>query len=475
MRHLQGALRARGRAAAWLAAVALAAVALPCGPARAASLGLEQCIIMAAEASSGVKQGAYRSRWEEEKLKAATRRFFPKMDLQLSHEPKVDYFGRPIEDKDIYASEVQFTQPLYKSGALTLAYDQAKQGMRLAELLSQKERLEAARKVVPAYYKLISARTVHKIRSSLLAKARQLQDLAQHGFDLGHLRKEDVLSASAKRLEVAYQAEEAASESREAAYQLKELLKMPREQVLKVRDQEPDYKPPKGPDELLDQAQKANPELLHARASEDYQKLGLSAAEAKEGPRFNLVGRYGLEGDDFPGPDKFYSVMLNFEMNFGDSTATAFYGTEHQFENRFAFYDRERDLQRKGVKLSILDGSSPAAEIAEARMRRLQARDEVLDTRAKLRSELLTLWQELERQRARMDLAGQQQSLQSERLAVARARLKTGSAPPAKVLERQLDLADAEVRLVEARFDRARILSQMCILTGGELCLKDLH
>lgn len=475
MKHLRYKRKAGLRAAALAAGLALAALALNCSPAAAASLGLDQCILMAAEASSGVKKGAYRSRWEDAKLKAATRRFFPKVDLQLSHEPKVDYFGRPIEDKDIYSSEVQFTQPLYKSGALTLARDQAEEGMRLAGLLSEKERLEAARKVVPAYYKLISARKVGKIRGGLLGKARQLQELARRGYDLGKLRKEDVLSASAKRLDVAYQAAEAKSESRQAAYQLKELLKMPREQKLNVRDQEPDYKPPQGPDDLLARAQRANPELLHAKASEDYQRLGLSAAEAKEGPRFNLVGRYGLEGDDFPGPDKFYSVMLNFEMNFGDSTASAFYGTEHQFQNEVAFYEKARDLQRKGVRLSLLDGSSPAAEIAEARMKRLQARDEVLDTRAKLRSEILSLWEDLQRQRSLMDLAGQQRALQTERLAVARARLGAGNAPPAEVLERQLDLADAEVRLVKARFDRARILSQMCILTGGKLCLKDLH
>lgn len=462
------------RAKTVLTLLTLAALGLFCaGAALAEPLGLSDCIALATDSSSGVKLAKYQKEWEQEKLDAAQRRFFPQMDLKFAHEPKTDYFGRPIEDIDTYTSQVKLIQPLYKSGALTLSRDHAQEGLKVAGLLSEKERLDASRKVVPAYYRLLSSRRVHQIRQGLLSQAQELQELAQKGYDLGQLRREELLAASAKRLEVAYEAAQADSESKQAAYELKELLGMPREYVLKVKNQEPDYKTPATADELLYKAQSNNVALQHARASEKYHLLGLQAAEAEEMSRFNLEGAYGLEGDEFPGNDKFYSLMLTWEMNFGDSTAKAFYGREHQYENPWAFYDKERDLQRKGISFSVLDGSSKAIAIAKARMERLRARDDAIDAQDKLRTELLVLWQELKRQRSLMDLAGQQQNLQTERLAVARTRFDTGSAPPAEVLERQLDLADAEAKLIEARSERARILSQMCILSGEELCLKD--
>lgn len=71
------------------------------------------------------------------------------------------------------------------------------------------------------------------------------------------------------------------------------------------------------------------------------------------------------------------------------------------------------------------------------------------------------------------ELASKQSDLQGERLAVARAKAEAGSATPAEVLERELDLANARARLIQWDFERDRILATICLITGDQLKLKD--
>lgn len=90
---------------------------------------------------------------------------------------------------------------------------------------------------------------------------------------------------------------------------------------------------------------------MQAQPEELYQSLGLGVAETLSMPRFSLVGRYGLEGEEFPGPDKYSGVVVQCDINFGDVSAKTFYDYEHQKENETAFYFCDQELHRKGLRL----------------------------------------------------------------------------------------------------------------------------
>jgi outer membrane protein TolC len=216
-----------------------------------------------------------------------------------------------------------------------------------------------------------------------------------------------------------------------------------------------------------------NASLRLAKAEDEYQSMGLELAKAAQGPRFNLIGRYGLEGESFPGPDKYAGAMIQCDISFGDNSAKLFYDLERQYENRTAFYFENQDLYRKGLRLSFLDNNGGRVQEAEARYQRQKAREELRAARLKLRAELLSLLEELQRQEQMRELAAKQCDLQGERVSVARGKSADGAATPAEVLERELDLANAQARLVQADFERDRLLATLCLVTGDQLKLKD--
>jgi outer membrane protein TolC len=272
---------------------------------------------------------------------------------------------------------------------------------------------------------------------------------------------------------VGYQLAESRAQAINAGHTLKQLMGLEREQALDVKAQSPEYHPPGGAEELVERAMQDNAGLRLAKAEDEYQGLGLELAKAAQGPRFNLIGRYGAEGESFPGPDKYAGAMVQCDISFGDSSAKVFYDLESQRENRTAFYFQDQDLYRKGLRLSFLDNNGTVVQEAEARYQRQKAREELRAARLKLRAELLSLLEELRRQEQMRELAAKQRDLHGERVSVVRGRAAAGAATPAEVLERELDLANAQARLTQADFERDRLLATLCLVTGDQLKLKD--
>lgn len=459
-----------------LLALAVLPLALGAPPALAAQpLGLGACLDLAYKTSSQVGQGADQAQVEQEKLATAKRRFLPKLELDLANQPKVDYYGRPVDDTDHYTNDVKLTQPLYTGGVLMGRYEQAQQGVKKIGLGEDKSRLEVALEVVPVYYQLLAARQVSQLGQDLVAKAGDLVAGARQGVKEGYQRLEDLLHAEARLLEVSYKVTESKSQAQAAAYQIKELIGYEREQSVALEPQAPEFNPPAGAEQVLDQTFKHNASLKAAQAEDLYQSLGLGVAESLDMPRFSLVGRYGTEGDDFPGPDKYAGVMLQCDISFGDSSAKLYADYEHQNENPSAFYFQDQDINRRGLHLAFLDGSSNAQSRAEARLSRRKARDEVRDLRAKLETKILSLWDELKRQNELLALAAKQADLNSERVSVVRARREAGAATPAEVLEREMDLAEARTKVIQATYERYRVLAMLCLLSGQPLVCKDVQ
>ena len=434
------------------------------------SLGLMDCITKAKETTPRLDAIKDQSSWEQTKVDTSFRRFFPEMNIDLSHHPKLDYFGRPIEEADIYSTEFTLTQPLYTGGKLTNQRAQAKEGLKKVPLEKRKIELEVALDVIPSYYQAISFKEQAEQRSTLLDMARQQVKEAQEGVERGVLLREDMLDAKARLAELEYEATLAQSKAREALYRLKELMGIDRAMALELKPQLPTFKIPENSDAILKMAMKNNPSLVFSRAERSYRDLGLKLARSKDSSRFNLVGSFAFEGDEFPGDEKNYVVGLVWEMPFGDNTFKAYYKGERQFENEYALYYKNQSFQRKGISVSLLDGNSQAESIAENAYMLSKAQGELSENVRQLRIRILQLMEELKRQNELGALAEEQTKLNQERVQVARSLEKLGRTPPEEVLKRQQDLARSTAKSLDARYEKARIQATLCLLAGDKLC-----
>ncbi|MCB2187000.1 MAG: TolC family protein [Deltaproteobacteria bacterium] len=475
--------RAAAAAPLWLGAACLA-LTLAGAPGRAAAgspatagaetLSLGQCITQAVAASQQVGQTTELKVWEEAKEDASFRRLFPKVSVDLYHQPKVDFFGQPVEDQDLYTSEMKVTQPVWAGGALDLARERDAKGVAKADLQRNKAALEAALAVVPVYYEELTARRLGARQVELGRLAGDEVATAQRGLDLGRLRREDLLAAQARQAEIRYDQVRYQSQAREAAHHLNELMGYSREARFTTVPQAPLYNPPSQAEDLLQQALEHNAALGFARAEATYREVSFRHAKALDNSRVNLVGRFGLEGDTFPGPEKNAALMLVWELPIGDNSVKAFYEHERLFQNDYAFYFQEHDLRRKGLQFSFLDGSSKEPDIAERAYELRKAKGELADNLNQLKTKVFSLWEELRRQSELLELARQEEDLSRERVAVARARQAAGAEKPEEVLKREMDLARSQARALEAQCGRWRVLATMCLLSGGDLRLREV-
>ena len=455
--------------ALWLGASAPAAGAGEGGE----PLGLLECIQLAGQASyqhwglDGERDAA------QEEQEANERRFLPSLRLDLVQQPKVDYFGRPVEERDTYLSELRLTQPLYNP-ALPLGRDRALLDLDRIKLARHQVRVEAGLEVVGAYYALLAARRKAALRQELVPLARELAARVRQGVDQGLQRREDWLAAQARYLEASYDHAQGLSQAREEAGKLKALVGLPRAQRLELKAQEPANQPLPDARRAVAQALRDSPLVLAAQAQERLSETELRLAQERQGPRLDLEWRYGVEGDDFPGEEKSVLVMVKYQMTFGETGASAFYGWEHQFANPASFYYEQMDLQRKGISLNWLGEDTPTVTLARARARRLAAKGELRRRRLELRMRVAGLWEEYQRNQALLELAQGQVALGQERVQVARAKSDQGGLTPGERLDRELELARARDKEAEAVCQRARVVASLCLLSGRPLQLKEM-
>lgn len=456
------------------------APAKPQAAVRAEALGLMDCIDLAQANSAQVERSQGMSQWADAEQEAATLRFFPRVDLNLTHQPKVDFFGRPVdyvgplrEGDDVYASELKLTQPVY-SPEVARSLDQARQRRKSAELMKEGAGLDVALEVVANYYQVLAARQKSAVGQGLVDQARSLVESTRVAYESGRLLKEDYLEARARLMEVTYHVADSASQAREGAARLRTLLGLPSEARLPLKYQSPGYTPPADIQALVDKATKDSRFLSQAKAEEKLAAATLALAQSRHSGRLNLVGSYGLEGMDFPGDDKFAKLLLTYELELGEFGGSAYYGYEHQYENDVSFYYQDKDLQQRGVNLNWLGKrDSPVVEVAEAKARRFMAHSDLRARRMELARRVIVLQEEARRAGAQLEAAQSAETLLAERVEVIGSKVAAGRATPAEELEGRIDWAKARVKLIEARFARYEALTRLCLITGGDLNLSD--
>ena len=96
-------------------------------------LDLKACIVLAVQSDPEVNRAKDQATIGELlKSEAFKAMVLPRIDLETTYGPKLDYFGRPVfpDSESLYDSKVLFDKPLYKGGALKAQYEIGKKEIR---------------------------------------------------------------------------------------------------------------------------------------------------------------------------------------------------------------------------------------------------------------------------------------------------------------------------------------------------------
>lgn len=185
-------------------------------------------------------------------------------------------------------------------------------------------------------------------------------------------------------------------------------------------------------EQLIDMADRGAPSIQTARAATDAAESAVSSARSGYLPSLSFSGGWAWSDQEFPPTDRSWSISLR--------------GSYPLFNG----FQRETQVYQAQAR----------ADLASAQERA---------TRLNLRSDLEAAYSSAQAAQAGIDLALQSVELSEESLRVEQERYRLGLSTILDLQTAQITLSQAEVDLVQRRFDYQLALAQLEALLGQEL------
>jgi cobalt-zinc-cadmium efflux system outer membrane protein len=418
----------------------LAGLLVACAPARAAALGLDQCLALARQHAPALQAAAADVTRAEHAIRAAQAALRPKLNFdasfaQVNEAPKAvfDTPGLPaLQSRPVIKlgsasalnvkTELDYT--IY-SGGRDPALVRAAQADARGENSGRDEAdADLVLRVSQAYFREVSAGHLQSAAEEALAVARSHLDVAQARVQAGVVPKLDALRAD----ENASQREIARVRAREARRMARVALEtaigteLPPGEAL----DEPASPSPVAPDSsaALAAARAARPEIAALQRQIEAKTERIVAERAKRRPRIGFTG-----SAEYIGPNK-----VEDYANFTDPGLKT-----------YAF------RARVGMTVPILDGGEIGAHVDE-----LSAERAVLE--ARLNDLDLGVRREVEQARSDLRVAVAVWDANESRITSAREALRLASASYKEGTATGTDVRDAETALADARAEEAESL-----------------
>jgi outer membrane protein len=434
------------------------------------TLNLRECIGMAIRndpdanfAMDQIKVGRLRTKEAKKAL------LLPRIDLETSYGPKVDFFGRPITDENIYWTRASIEKPLYKGGELMTTYRLGKRETRRAKYDYLQQVMGVQEDTIRDYYRLLSAQENLRYYQKLDGQAEKTVDLLNEEFRIGAVIRVDVLEAETEWNEIKYKLIKAQGDLQAAMSSLNERIGGDpgiRTQVVK----EFPFQPLKGDiEKFIARALKNRPDLLYEKEDVEFNRLMVKLNKSKRLPSLSLRGSYGWEGDDFPGEDRDWSVMLTLSFSLHDTTLGSSVSQNRIFENPFNFVPETQDFDVRGVNLSVFDGSSNSVNLERARADYRQASNRLEQLKRAIVKEVRNAFNKIQESEATIQTTRKSIEYAGEKLKILEERLTLKEATELEVLEARVELVDAKVRNLQAQYERSVAVASLYKAIGREL------
>ena len=437
---------------------------------KALILNLKSCIDMAVKNDPEVNNALDKTDIGYLKKKKAKRALLlPKLDFETTYGPKIDYFGRPITSDSIYRSEASIEKTLYKGGELVTGYKLGEKNIKIAKYDHRKKIADVMVETTEKYYNLLSAQEHVKKYKAIFRQTEQTVALIKEKFQIGATIRIEVLEAETLLNEIKYNLIRSQGNLKEAMAALNEQIGQDAGVISRVVCEFPIEYVPEDTRMLIAQAQKNRPDLLYRKEIVEYQKLNVDLNKSKYLPDLSLIGSYAWEGENAPGDEKEWSVMLNLSISLYDSTIRSSYSSNQIYENKYNFQDKDEDFDVEGLKLSIFDGSSNRVDLASSKAEYRLAKNRLEKLKRTIAKDVQVAVNKLREAESLQETAIKSIEYSEEKLKILEKKLQLRETSKIDVLEAQEDLIKAESKKLQAQYKYSIAIANLYKAIGKRL------
>lgn len=315
---------------------------------------------------------------------------------------------------------------------------------RFSGLASARRRLEAERadhrqqryrtilEVKRAFYDAVARSELVRVEEDRVARQEDQLEFVRQQLDVGRANRSDLLRSRIDLNNARLALLNAENEARAATFRLAEVMGM-RERVAPAEEASLAVDSlPYDRDRLMTMALETGPRVASARAAAEAAEATVDASRSSYLPNLTFQGGWAWQNDGFPPEDRSWSIALR--------------GSYPLFDG----FERERQLWQARARAEAARASEVAAELA-------------------LRAEVDEAYSQVQSARVAVDIAEQSVELSREDLRVTRERYELGLATILDLQSAQITLREAEVELVQRRFDHRIGIATLESLVGREL------
>lgn len=296
----------------------------------------------------------------------------------------------------------------------------------------RRTRYETILSVTRAFYDAVARREVVRVEQDRVERQQDQLEFVEQQVEVGQATRSDLLRSRRDLNNAKLQVLNAENRARAATFELARAMGV-RERVAPVEEATLSVEPLDiRRDELMRRALAQGPDVQSARAAVEAAEARISTARSAYLPSLALQGGWAWQDAEFPPRDRSWQLRLQGSLPL------------------FNGFQRENDVYRARARANAARAEERAAE--------LQLRADVDDAFSQVESAM-----------AGVDLAEQSVELSREDLRVTRERYRLGLATILDLQTAQIALAEAEVELVQRRFDYRVGLARLESLVGAEL------
>lgn len=296
----------------------------------------------------------------------------------------------------------------------------------------REERFRTVESVKTAYFDAVAMRELVRVEEARVERQRDQLDFARAQLELGRATRSDILRSRVDLNNARLDLLNTRNDARAASFRLSEVLGVEQQVAPEAEARlEPDSLP-YDRDRLVQIALTSGPSLEAAKADTRAAKARVESSKSSYLPNLTFSGGWAWQNSEFPPQNRSWSFSLQGRYPL------------------FNGFDRETSLLQAQTQVEAAEAQQRAAELS-------------------LRAQVDEAYSTVQSARAGMELAEQTVELTREDLRVTRERYRLGLASILDLQAAQINLEQAEVDLVERRFDYQMGVARLEALLGQDL------
>ena len=294
------------------------------------------------------------------------------------------------------------------------------------------ERFETRLDVERAFYDAVARRELVRVEEDRLRRQRDQLDFVEQQLELGRANRSDLLRSRVDVNNARLAVLNAENEARAASFRLAQAMGV-RERVAPVSEASLAIDSlPFDRDRLVTMALETSPVVEAARADAEAAEAEVATARSSYLPDLTFRGGWAWQNDQFPPENRSWSIALQGSLPLFDG------------------FQRETRLWKARARSDAAEARSLSAEL-------------------EVRTRLDEAFSQVQSARVAVEIAEQSVELSREDLRVSRERYRLGLADILDLQSAQIALRQAEVDLVQRRFDHRIGVATLESLVGRSL------